>query len=168
MCVANVEDYSFLHLNTALLWRQIPAFDTYFTETEKHNFLNSAISGAFGGLQKTKLSLCASIIDYYFVQVVFFVQLGVGDTRRRSRPCLISQLTPKNVKSVVCGNYHTLAIAGDHSVWAWGWGIHGQLGVTSAENAKIPVNISILNDQQIIQVAAGYAHSAVLTMKVII
>ncbi len=93
-------------------------------------------------------------------------QLGVGDTRRRSRPCLISELTAKNVVSVAGGSYHTLAISADHKVWAWGWGIHGQLGVDSAENAKIPVNVAMLNSQRVVQVAAGHAHSAALTVKV--
>eukprot|EP00794_Sanderia_malayensis_P006180 gene6180-6894_t len=92
-------------------------------------------------------------------------QLGVGDTRRRSRPCLISHLTPKSIISVVGGGYHTLAISSDYKAYAWGWGIHGQLGVNSAENFKIPVNISLLNNEKVIQVAAGYAHSAALTVK---
>jgi len=94
-----------------------------------------------------------------------FGQLGVGDTRRRSRPCLISQLTPKNVLAIAAGHYHTLAIDGDHKVWAWGWGIHGQLGIHSAENSKIPVNVALLNSQKAVQVAAGHAHSVVLSAK---
>eukprot|EP00795_Rhopilema_esculentum_P001965 gene1965-17508_t len=94
-----------------------------------------------------------------------FGQLGVGDIRRRSRPCLISQLTPKNVVAVAAGYYHTLAVDGDHKVWAWGWGIHGQLGVKSAENAKVPVNVALLNSQKAIQVAAGHSHSVVLSSK---
>ena len=94
------------------------------------------------------------------------LQLGVGDTRRRSRPCLISQLTPKNVLAIAAGHYHTLAVDGNNKVWAWGWGIHGQLGVKSAENSKIPVNVALLNTQKAIQVAAGYAHSVVLSTKV--
>ncbi|EDV28984.1 uncharacterized protein TRIADDRAFT_52403 [Trichoplax adhaerens] len=30
--------------------------------------------------------------------------------------------------TVACGFYHTLTITDDHSLWSWGWGIHGQLG----------------------------------------
>ena len=75
-------------------------------------------------------------------------------------------MTPKNVVAVAAGYYHTLAVDGDHKVWAWGWGIHGQLGVKSAENAKVPVNVALLNSQKAIQVAAGHSHSVVLSSKV--
>ena len=51
-------------------------------------------------------------------------------------------------------------------MWAWGWGIHGQLAMKSAENAKTPVNIALLNSQKAVQIAAGYAHSVVLSSKV--
>lgn len=36
----------------------------------------------------------------------------------------------------------------------------------SAENAKTPVNIALLNSQKAVQIAAGYAHSVVLSSKV--
>ena len=73
-----------------------------------------------------------------------------------------------NVATVTAGHYHTLAIDGDNRVWAWGWGIHGQLGLKSAENAKTPVNIALLNSQKAVKIAAGYAHSVVLSSKVCI
>lgn len=75
-------------------------------------------------------------------------------------------MTPKNVVAAAAGHYHTLAIDGDHNVWAWGWGIHGQLGVQSAENSKIPVHVQLLNSQKIVQVAAGHSHSVALSSKV--
>ena len=94
-----------------------------------------------------------------------FGQLGVGDTRKRSRPVNVPHLMGKQIVSIVCGHYHTLALTSDAKVWAWGWAIHGQLGLESVENRYTPVQIMALKEMRIVQIAAGYAHSAVLTSK---
>nr|XP_047122358.1 uncharacterized protein LOC101237479 isoform X1 [Hydra vulgaris] len=90
-------------------------------------------------------------------------QLGVGDTRTRYRPVLITHISSKQIVSVVCGAYHTLAITSDYKVYSWGWGVHGQLGLKSVENQLTPKQIDLLDSHKVIQAAAGYAHSAVLT-----
>ena len=96
----------------------------------------------------------------------FLSKLGLGDARKRSRPCLVSDLSANRIISVACGHYHTLVISSDHKVWAWGWGIHGQLGRGSAENAKTPQLVDLLEKENVVHAAAGYAHSVVLTAKV--
>ena len=92
-------------------------------------------------------------------------QLGIGDFRNRSRPFLLSDLSSKLINSIACGSYHTLAITVDHKLFAWGWGIHGQLGIDTVENECSPQQVTFLKDHRVLQVAAGYAHSVVLTSK---
>ena len=41
------------------------------------------------------------------------LQLGHGDRLKRTRPVQIATLADKNVVSVVCGQYHCLALDGD-------------------------------------------------------
>ena len=94
------------------------------------------------------------------------IQLGIGDTRARSRPVLITHISSKQIVSVVCGSYHTLAITSDCKVYSWGWGVHGQLGLRSVENQLIPKQIDLLDTHKVVQAAAGYAHSVVLTSQV--
>ena len=95
-----------------------------------------------------------------------YFQLGIGDKRNRSRPILLTEFSTKHVSSVTCGAYHTLAITSDYKVYAWGWGIHGQLGLNSAENQVYPQHVKLLDEHRIVQAAAGHAHSAVLTSRV--
>ena len=113
---------------------------------------------------------CASILSELFFNDVninhYFSQLGLGDKRKRSRPVLLSELSSKYVNSVVCGHYHTLAITLDHKLYAWGWGLHGQLGLPSNENQVTPQLVQFFKDHRVVQAAAGYAHSAVLTSRV--
>ncbi|XP_057295987.1 uncharacterized protein LOC130624943 isoform X2 [Hydractinia symbiolongicarpus] len=92
-------------------------------------------------------------------------QLGVGDTRKRSRPVLLSDLSSKQVNSIVCGQYHSLAVTTDYKAFSWGWGVHGQLGLKCNENQVTPQFIHLLKGHRVIQIAGGYAHSAVLTSR---
>lgn len=97
---------------------------------------------------------------------LIYFQLGIGDKRNRSRPILLTEFSTKLVSSVTCGAYHTLAITSDYKVYAWGWGIHGQLGLNSAENQVYPQYVKLLDEHRIVQASAGHAHSAVLTSMV--
>ena len=54
------------------------------------------------------------------------------------------------------------------SVYSWGWGVYGQLGHGSAEDELIPRHIHSLDGADVVSVAAGHAHSLVLTAQVCI
>ena len=95
-----------------------------------------------------------------------FLKLGQGDTRQQTRPVYITELSDKRCISVVCGHYHSLALSADHRVWSWGWGVHGQLGVGSIEDVLLPTHIKGLDKYEVIQLAAGYSHSAALSVQV--
>ena len=64
----------------------------------------------------------SSAVDYNICRVVVImlailcltVQLGHGDTVKKTRPVQIAALADKSVVSVACGQYHSLALDDDH------------------------------------------------------
>ncbi|RDD47199.1 Ultraviolet-B receptor UVR8, partial [Trichoplax sp. H2] len=95
-----------------------------------------------------------------------FGQLGSEAGCCYQQPSLIGFFNNPCI-TVACGFYHTLTITDDHSLWSWGWGIHGQLGHSRYENCHIPSLVKPDDCQHWcpIKISAGYAHSAVLTEK---
>ncbi len=60
--------------------------------------------------------------------------------------------------TVAAGQWHTLALAADGTVWAWGAGTQGQLGNgTNTPTQETPVSVSSMTDA--IAIAAGDSHS---------
>lgn len=47
-----------------------------------------------------------------------------------------------DVLTVSCGTRHTAALAGDGSVWTWGWGYYGQLGHGDSEDKYTPSQVA--------------------------
>ncbi|XP_048580642.1 uncharacterized protein LOC5517399 isoform X2 [Nematostella vectensis] len=90
-------------------------------------------------------------------------QLGQGDTQQHTRPVYVTELSDKKCIAVVCGHYHSLALSADQQVYSWGWGVHGQLGLDSIEDALLPSHVTSLSGAFVTQLAAGYSHTAVLT-----
>ena len=43
--------------------------------------------------------------------------------------------------AVSCGNYHTVAIKTDGTLWAWGFNGSGQLGFTDPANINTPTQV---------------------------
>ncbi|VDM63849.1 unnamed protein product [Angiostrongylus costaricensis] len=67
------------------------------------------------------------------------------------------------VSSVSCGNFHTVLLAADGSVFSFGSNCHGQLG-TGDINSKIEPQLVLLpSDVQVAQVAAGANHTVLRT-----
>ncbi|HOT28179.1 MAG TPA: hypothetical protein PLU72_08305 [Candidatus Ozemobacteraceae bacterium] len=86
-------------------------------------------------------------------------QLGLGDTVSRDRPVPVPNCS--NVRRVVCGAYHTLALKNDGTVWAWGDNSYGQLGIGSTVSKSVPTRITSLTD--IVGIAAGSYHSLAIS-----
>jgi RHS repeat-associated protein len=59
------------------------------------------------------------------------------------------------------GQYHSLAVASDGSVWAWGYNADGELGDGTTASRLTPVQVNGLSDAT--AVAAGDLHSLALT-----
>ncbi|MEI6309167.1 MAG: hypothetical protein WCP58_05955, partial [bacterium] len=84
-------------------------------------------------------------------------QLGLGDTTNRSSPVQVTALG-SIVKALAAGYYHSLALKEDGTVWAWGYNIHGQLGLGDFADRNNPVQITSLGDG-VAALAAGRDHS---------
>jgi len=65
-----------------------------------------------------------------------------------------------NAVAVACGQYHSLALRGDGTAWAWGSNDYGQLGDNTTTQENIPVRV--LGLENAVAVARGYYHSLAL------
>ncbi|KAM3831580.1 putative E3 ubiquitin-protein ligase HERC6 isoform 1-T1 [Vipera latastei] len=93
-----------------------------------------------------------------------FGQLGTGILEDSLIPKEIDSLSMYNVIQVACGHYHSIALTKDGRVFSWGQNIHGQLGLGKGlPSQATPCNISSLAGIPVAQVAAGGAHSFVLS-----
>lgn len=85
--------------------------------------------------------------------------LGNGTNTNRSNPVQVTGLDGKTITSIVAGGNHSLALASDGTVWAWGYNEYGQLGNGSMTDKNIPVQVTGLNGKTITSIAAGSVHS---------
>ncbi|MDH5515313.1 MAG: hypothetical protein OEY45_09145, partial [Gammaproteobacteria bacterium] len=77
----------------------------------------------------------------------------------RDLPVSVSNLPPV-ISSVAAGRFHTLALASDGGVWAWGDNTEGQLGDGTLTNAGIPVPVNALSN--VVAIDAGNDFSLAL------
>ena len=100
-------------------------------------------------------------------------QLGNGTTgtaNNASSPVAVKTAgTPmegKTIVQVAAGATHSLALATDGTIYAWGKNEYGQLGNDSTTNSPVPVAVKTagtpMEGKTIIQIHAGYEHSLAL------
>ncbi|WP_177204667.1 RCC1 domain-containing protein [Hymenobacter arizonensis] len=94
-------------------------------------------------------------------------QLGNGTTRHSSTPVQVTTQDPiTRWTQVATGTSHTLAVATDGRLYAWGSNAVGQLGDGSNESHARPVAVALPSafaNTSWKQVAAGTSHSLALT-----
>ncbi|MFY2562096.1 RCC1 domain-containing protein [Corallococcus terminator] len=89
----------------------------------------------------------------------FFGQLGIGTiSSAHYTPTQVQNLT--NVRVVSAGPFHSLALRGDGTVWAWGNGYYGKLATGTEDSTSVPVLATTLTG--LISVSAGGSHSMAL------
>ncbi len=89
-------------------------------------------------------------------------QLGNGASGSgtvSSVPVRVSGLT--NVTAVAVGYFHSLALRGDGTVWAWGINDHGQLG-TGAGGADSSVPVQVTGLTNVTAISVGVQHNLAL------
>ena len=64
------------------------------------------------------------------------LKLADGTTTARSAPVQVGSAS--NWVGVTIGDFHTLALQADNSVWAWGFNLYGQLGDGTTPNRATP------------------------------
>ena len=78
-------------------------------------------------------------------------------------PALVPGLHLKGpVVSIACGHAHTCALSLAGDVYTFGWNKYGQLGLDNYESAYQPHKVPALGRSKPIQIAAGWAHTALL------
>jgi alpha-tubulin suppressor-like RCC1 family protein len=90
-------------------------------------------------------------------------QIGVNSTRSTVRtPALVSNLSAVTVKAIGAGAEHSLALAADGQVYAWGRPNGGALGFAGLSPVRVPQAVTALT-KPVTQMAAGDRHSLFLT-----
>ena len=88
---------------------------------------------------------------------------GVGDREDRHAPTLVTGLQGGRVVHVAAGECHTICSTADGSVFTWGGGEHGKLGLGEEEEGDTLLPTLVrgeLQGKQVVQVAAGDYHLA--------
>jgi alpha-tubulin suppressor-like RCC1 family protein len=87
-------------------------------------------------------------------------QLGDGSTvPRRTGPVQVTGLT--NAVDVAAGGYHTATRDPDGVVWTWGYNGHGQLGNTTTDDSRTPVEVTGI-PYPVDAIAAGGLHTVAI------
>ena len=87
----------------------------------------------------------------------FYGELGNGTATASMTPVLVSMpalSTGVTISAVAAGSYHSLALASDGTVYAWGHNVVGELGDGTKTDSTTPVKVSGLTN--VIAIAAGY------------
>ena len=86
-------------------------------------------------------------------------QLGTG-TVGEQLPSPLQVGTASNWAMVACGQYHTLAMKSDGTLWGWGRNGNGQLGDGTGTTTNSPVQVGTANNW--VTVASGAYHALAL------
>ena len=102
-----------------------------------------------------------------------FGQLGYGEPEDSSKPKKVIFNTKQNIKyennekiniiDVKCGGEHSLFLSSNNNLYVCGHGYLGQLGLGNNKNINSPLIVQSLTNKKIIEIAAGWSHSLVLT-----
>mmetsp|Transcript_30492 Transcript_30492/g.89207 ORF Transcript_30492/g.89207 Transcript_30492/m.89207 type:complete len:366 (-) Transcript_30492:325-1422(-) len=91
-------------------------------------------------------------------------QLGMGERPDLNEPLLVEALAKECVTTIAAGAAHSLAATADGVLFSWGEGVSGQLGLGDSSCVRYPVGVEAMLDREpIVQIAAGYAHTAIVT-----
>ena len=91
-------------------------------------------------------------------------QLGHGDVNKLLKPKVIEALGGVRVVAIAAGDDHSMVLTDAGEVLSFGWGMCGRLGHgDEAEDKRKPEVIKALRGRRVVAIAAGRAHSMVLT-----
>ena len=71
-------------------------------------------------------------------------QLGLGDYRKQHTPRRVMELQGRRIIAISAGAHHSACIADDHSVYSWGAGSSGRLGLGDELNICVPTLVESL------------------------
>jgi alpha-tubulin suppressor-like RCC1 family protein len=71
--------------------------------------------------------------------------------------------SPLQIADIKCGGEHTVILSNMGRVYTFGHGWTGQLGLGNSRNYDRPIIVKSLLNKKIVQIAAGWSHTLVLT-----
>jgi len=86
-------------------------------------------------------------------------QLGIGTTANENEPTQVTSPAKDGWASVSTGESHTCATRTDSTLWCWGWGDLGQLGIGDIDSEALPVQEVTPARHGWASVTTGYAHT---------
>lgn len=91
-------------------------------------------------------------------------QLGLGSADEKLTPAEVVALRGRRLSSVACGADHTTAFSdAEKTVWSWGWGDFGRLGLGHSTDVFLPQPVRSLSNRGIRQIACGDCHCIAIT-----
>ena len=69
-----------------------------------------------------------------------------------------------SIASAACGGVHTLVVTRQGGLWAFGCGLHGELGLGTFESRSSPTLVTALATTLVLAAAAGERHSLAISM----
>lgn len=94
-------------------------------------------------------------------------ELGAGrDNKEALEPILLERFRGKRIRSVACGEQHSMAVGETGDVYVWGRAKEGQLGngERKAANALKPVRVEGLRHERVVAGVCGYNHCLAVTV----
>ncbi|GFZ16630.1 regulator of chromosome condensation (RCC1) family with FYVE zinc finger domain-containing protein [Actinidia rufa] len=138
------------------------------------------------GQEKKLLPTCvAQLVDHNFVQVacgrmvtvaltnmgkVYTMgssvhgQLGNPHAKDKSITTVQGKLKNEFVREVSSGSYHIAVLTSSSSVYTWGKGGNGQLGLGDREDKNSPILVEALRDRQIESITCGSSFTAAISL----
>lgn len=91
-------------------------------------------------------------------------QLGIDDpVRFKNSPVLIENIPIRHVSQLACGGNSSFLCSDEGTVYAWGEGQHGALGLGTLQDQFKPAKIQIPNgDARIAKIDCGKEHAVML------
>ncbi|GKV00633.1 hypothetical protein SLEP1_g13298 [Rubroshorea leprosula] len=86
-------------------------------------------------------------------------QLGLGTTEDSLVPQKIQAFQGIAIKMVAAGAEHSAAVAEDGTLYGWGWGQYGNLGLGDRNDRLVPEEVSSLDGEKMVMVACGWRHT---------
>lgn len=84
----------------------------------------------------------------------------VGNNTTTVQSTAIQTVMSDSWQDIAHGDFHTIALHNNGTIWAWGNNIYGQLGNTTIENELLPIQVG--TDTDWIAISAGRFHSLAL------
>lgn len=82
-------------------------------------------------------------------------QLGNPQAKDKSIVIVEGKLKEEFVKEISSGSYHVAALTSSGSLYTWGKGTNGQLGLGNVEDRNFPTLVEALRDMQVQSIACG-------------